>query len=160
MCENLKIQTPNVCAGIAELYGEVIFDLLQLSPKVICAYIVEDMCDKDSLLEWNVTFPGIPKPDIRELRLPNENMPPLKVLHLSDPHIDPLYETGSNANCGEPLCCRVESGRANNSNDKAGEWGDYRDCDPPKRLFNNLLDHIAATHKVNLKFTTFHQVTN
>ena len=31
---------------------------------------------------------------------------PLKIAHFSDIHIDPLYVTGSNANCSKPMCCR------------------------------------------------------
>ena len=34
----------------------------------------------------------------------------LKVLHLTDPHIDPYYVEGSNAVCEGPLCCNADSG--------------------------------------------------
>ena len=36
--------------------------------------------------------------------------PTLRILQLSDIHVDLLYKAGSNANCGEPLCCRGNDG--------------------------------------------------
>lgn len=33
----------------------------------------------------------------------------INVLHLSDWHIDPRYDIGSEANCSQYLCCRVQS---------------------------------------------------
>ena len=50
----------------------------------------------------------------------------LKVLQLSDTHWDPFYAEGSNAECGEPMCCRETSGPVMDERDKAGFWGDYR----------------------------------
>lgn len=31
---------------------------------------------------------------------------PLKIAHLSDIRIEPLYVTGSNSNCSKPICYR------------------------------------------------------
>lgn len=33
-------------------------------------------------------------------------LPPLKVVHYSDIHVDPFYVEGTNANCSKPICCR------------------------------------------------------
>lgn len=38
--------------------------------------------------------------------------PKLRILHVSDIHIDPGYEVGSKVKCGEPLCCRQGDGKA------------------------------------------------
>lgn len=70
------------------------------------------------------------------------------MLHISDVHIDPYYKEGSNANCGEPLCCRESSGSPSTPSDAAGYWGDYRNCDTPLRTLENMLAHINKTHKV------------
>lgn len=78
-----------------------------------------------------------------------EPVPQFKVLHLSDTHFDPYYEEGTNAECNEPLCCRLTNGPAASSQSRAGRWGDYRKCDTPKRTIDNMLQHIVATHAVN-----------
>jgi sphingomyelin phosphodiesterase len=76
--------------------------------------------------EWEVVFPPVPKPEVRELSLPLSGAPSFKVLHLSDTHYDPYYAEGSNADCNEPLCCR--QGRPASPQVSAGKWGDYRKC--------------------------------
>ena len=35
-----------------------------------------------------------------------EDYPKLKIVQLSDVHIDLAYKPGSKTDCGEPLCCR------------------------------------------------------
>jgi hypothetical protein len=39
--------------------------------------------------------------------------PQLKVVHLSDIHIDFDYAEGSNAQCDLPICCRAANGYTN-----------------------------------------------
>jgi hypothetical protein len=81
-----------------------------------------------------------------------------KVLHLSDTHFDPYYQEGTNAECNEPLCCRLTNGPAASPATAAGRWGDYRKCDTPKRTVDHMLQHIASTHPVswslNYKYLT------
>ncbi|KAK7069799.1 Sphingomyelin phosphodiesterase [Halocaridina rubra] len=72
--------------------------------------------------------------------------PVLKVLHLTDPHFDPDYRIGSNAVCEAPLCCNSDSGSPRKFSDAAGKWGDYRNCDSPRWLLQNMLHHIVTTH--------------
>jgi sphingomyelin phosphodiesterase len=71
----------------------------------------------------------------------------LKVLQLTDFHVDTEYTPGNDASCGEEICCRAEHGLPSNSDDAAGYWGDYRDCDMPVHTFENLVQQ-AATHTV------------
>jgi sphingomyelin phosphodiesterase len=66
----------------------------------------------------------------------------LRVLHLSDLHIDPFYEYGADSNCDEPLCCRSTSAK---SEAKAGYWGDYLECDSPNYTIEQLMSHINTT---------------
>lgn len=73
-----------------------------------------------------------------------------KVLHLSDTHFDPYYQEGTNADCKEPLCCRLTNGPALSAQTAAGRWGDYRKCDSPKRTVDHMLQHITSTHPVCL----------
>ena len=69
-------------------------------------------------------------------------------MHLSDTHFDPYYLEGSNADCNEPLCCRLTNGPAAKKEKAAGRWGDYRKCDTPQRTIDHMLQHISATHPV------------
>ncbi|KAK0246153.1 sphingomyelin phosphodiesterase [Armillaria nabsnona] len=85
-----------------------------------------------------------PKPD----PLPTPKRPSgkrLKVLHISDLHLDPRYATGSEANCTSGLCCR-----ADNSNTvgqaplfPAPRYGAYK-CDSPLALAMAALEAIPV----------------
>ena len=74
----------------------------------------------------------------------------MKVLHIADPHWDPEYLEGSNAKCGDPLCCRASSGTVKDPADSAGYWGDYRSCDMPWRTLESAVAHMAEHHNVSL----------
>ncbi|XP_044735214.1 sphingomyelin phosphodiesterase isoform X2 [Chrysoperla carnea] len=150
-CTSLKIQTPRVCEGITELFtGGVVYVLghSNLGPKEICSFIIGDACGDvyNPYHEWNVMFPPVPKPKVAPTELPKVGAPSFKVLHLSDTHFDPYYAEGSNADCNEPLCCRLTNGPAKTKEQAAGKWGDYRKCDTPKITIDNMLKHIADTH--------------
>ena len=77
-----------------------------------------------------------------------EDAPTLRILQLSDIHLDENYAVGSNTNCGEPLCCRASHGSPSTPSAGAGYWGDYRDCDIPPRTFDSLLNHLRTGEKV------------
>jgi len=53
---------------------------------------------------------------------------------------------GTNAECGEPLCCREDSGEVEKEEHRAGYWGDFRKCDTPLRTIEAMYSHIANTH--------------
>nr|XP_027229241.1 sphingomyelin phosphodiesterase-like [Penaeus vannamei] len=95
--------------------------------------------------EWTVSIHG-EKPPVAPVTLPGPDAPTLKVLHLSDTHMDPLYAPGSNAACPEELCCREESGIAETEEDEAWYWGDYRHCGSPPWMLEDMLAHARAAH--------------
>ncbi|XP_025421065.1 sphingomyelin phosphodiesterase isoform X2 [Sipha flava] len=150
-CTSFKLQTPRVCEGITELFsGEVVYVLqrINIGPEEICSFVIGDACGDvyNPTHEWDVVFPPVPKPTPIETKILKEPVPQFKVLHLSDTHFDPYYEEGTNADCNEPLCCRLTNGPAVSPQNRAGRWGDYRKCDTPKRTIDNMLQHIVATH--------------
>ncbi|XP_072401244.1 sphingomyelin phosphodiesterase isoform X1 [Diabrotica undecimpunctata] len=150
-CVNLKLQSPRVCEGITELFaGEVIYVLskVKIGPDEICSFVIGDACGDiyNPYHEWEVMFPPVPKPTVIEQNVPEANAPTFKVLHLSDTHYDPYYMEGSNADCAEPLCCRLTNGPATSKESAAGKWGDYRKCDTPKITVDHMLQHIQETH--------------
>ncbi|XP_067010810.2 sphingomyelin phosphodiesterase [Anabrus simplex] len=150
-CVSLKLQTQRVCEGITELFsGEVVYVLqrITLTPDEICSFVIGDACGDvyNPYHEWEVLFPPIPKPPEKPPLPPVPGAPAFKVLHLSDTHFDPYYQEGTNADCNEPLCCRLTNGPALSPKTAAGRWGDYRKCDTPKRTVDNMLQHISNTH--------------
>lgn len=150
-CVSLKIQTTRVCEGITDLFvDQVVYVLkrIQQGPDEVCSLIIGDACGNvfNPTHDWDVIFPPVPKPTPVPMPVPKDGAPSFKVLHLSDTHYDPYYHEGSNAECNEPLCCRLTNGPAPNKKAAAGRWGDYRKCDTPKRTVDNMLEHIAHTH--------------
>ena len=124
---------------------------VNMGPAQICSFVIGDACDDtfNPLHEWEVAFPPVKKPPIKPPIPPQESAPTFKVLHISDTHYDPYYHEGANAECNEPLCCRLTNGAPLTAFAAAGRWGDYRKCDTPKRTIDHMLKHIADTHSVS-----------
>ena len=59
----------------------------------------------------------------------------LKVMHISDLHIDLFYTPGKPSRCTEPVCCRVNSTLRPGETELAGYWGSLDDCDLPMQTF-------------------------
>ncbi|PNF24994.1 hypothetical protein B7P43_G07965 [Cryptotermes secundus] len=150
-CVSLNIQPARVCEGITELFGgEVVYVLkrINLGAEEICSFVIGDACGDvyNPYHEWKVIFPPVPKPVVTPPAAPTPGAPTFKVLHLSDTHFDPYYQEGTNADCKEPLCCRLTNGPARSPQTAAGRWGDYRKCDTPKQTVDHMLQHISSTH--------------
>ncbi|KPM07774.1 hypothetical protein QR98_0062760, partial [Sarcoptes scabiei] len=98
---------------------------------------------------WDLPIPNRPffyKPSFRWPFRPKQFF---KILQISDIHIDLDYRENANAVCGEPLCCRASSPQSNEPIDpknRAGYWGDYRDCDVPLRLVEETFKSIRHNH--------------
>ncbi|KAJ8666479.1 hypothetical protein QAD02_008141 [Eretmocerus hayati] len=128
-----------------------IFKQINMSAAQICSFVIGDVCGDiyNPLHEWEIVFPPVDKPPIKPPVLPLEGAPNFKVLHISDTHFDPYYQEGSNAECNEPLCCRITNGPPSTPAAAAGKWGDYRKCDTPKRTVDHMLKHISNSHQVS-----------
>ena len=101
--------------------------------------------------------------------------PTIRILQLSDIHIDFEYQPGALAECGQPLCCRnsstIKRGDVKSSSNEtsSGYWGDYRNCgiymiinfnesirnfkqnndlDVPLWTVENMFDHISKNEDV------------
>ncbi|CAG0921987.1 unnamed protein product [Notodromas monacha] len=92
---------------------------------------------------WTVPIPDVAKPVTETVVVP-EGVPLLKILHFADVHLDLLYEVGSEANCGKPLCCQSTSGPGLDV--LAGIFGAYEPCDTPQNAIDDAFQHILATH--------------
>ncbi|PCH42293.1 sphingomyelin phosphodiesterase [Wolfiporia cocos MD-104 SS10] len=84
----------------------------------------------------------------------------LKVLHLSDLHIDPRYEIGSEANCSQYLCCRAQSYNEfspNKTSQPAARYGSYS-CDAPYPLIIAAMQAVpvvTGTEESGFNFTIY-----
>ncbi|KAL6076104.1 Sphingomyelin phosphodiesterase [Balamuthia mandrillaris] len=67
-------------------------------------------------------------------------------LQLTDIHVDPEYQVGTNVDCDIPLCCREVYGEGT-----AREWGEYN-CDIPESLFTQMLATINSSMSLELDF--------
>ncbi|GMT05128.1 hypothetical protein PENTCL1PPCAC_27302, partial [Pristionchus entomophagus] len=164
VCEELQIVDNFICAGIASSFADeamwVVGEIL-IEPEELCGLLLENCGNfvHPSTLMWNLTIVG-GKPPVEAPKPIQKNGPTLKVLQLSDLHIDRKYEVGAEAKCGEPSCCRPfqdpdEVHNPNNERRKrdapvqvpAGKWGTVADCDAPYWLYEDMLDHVAKAHK-------------
>ncbi|XP_071502433.1 sphingomyelin phosphodiesterase-like [Diadema antillarum] len=159
VCKVLEIENARVCDyGVREFKDELIgvLTLHYLSPDQVCGTLLGPSCATtyDPNSDWNVTFPNNPKPPVTPVKLPKPGSPTLRVLHISDLHVDLMYQPGSNAECGEPICCRSNDGPPAPGVPGAGQWGDFRSCDVPLHLMINTLEEISTTQKVDFIYMT------
>jgi sphingomyelin phosphodiesterase len=64
----------------------------------------------------------------------------LRILHVSDLHVDTMYVTGGNSDCTSPLCCRSMVGA--NATNAASLWGAYT-CDLTPTMFKSWQSAVA-----------------
>lgn len=69
------------------------------------------------------------------------NRETVKVVLMSDLHVDYEYQEGQDNKCDHVLCCRVDSGPAPTKARRAGKWGDFN-CDLNERTMNSMFDFI------------------
>jgi hypothetical protein len=113
-------------------------DVSGVDGEYICNHLSSDFCPlpTTSPLDISGWFPK-PKPANGEARVPKSSGERVKVLHMSDFHLDPRYKVGSEGNCTNGLCCRSN---AENEDIKSGAvsypaplYGSF-DCDSPYDL--------------------------
>ena len=122
-------------------------DVTGLDGQYICNHLSSDFCDYPAVTplvpsDW---FPKLKPADAAD-RCPEPSGKRVKVLHMSDFHLDPRYKVGSEGNCTSDLCCR-----SNAENDDIAKgsisypaplYGAY-ECDTPYDLGLAALQAIA-----------------
>lgn len=73
-----------------------------------------------------------------------------RILHLSDLHLDLLYDEGSPVFCDHPHCCRHAFGDPGPGEEAAGHWGALAHCDIPVHTLEDLLSQAATIAKPDL----------
>ncbi|KAL6240483.1 hypothetical protein RBB50_012595 [Rhinocladiella similis] len=107
----------------------------------ICNSVSSTFCKIPSTLPSNTTKYFGPKP--ANVTVPKASGKRVKVLHMSDMHIDPRYSVGSNANCSSGLCCRANAGSTSGKVSlPAPLYGAFK-CDSPYFLLTSALESIS-----------------
>ncbi|KAN0134393.1 Metallo-dependent phosphatase-like protein [Lactarius tabidus] len=152
LCQQLQLSSSCNTTYGATTYGSVLTQVLANADvagydgTMLCQGFVANSCALPPTPALNLTgWFAKPKPN----PLPPPKQPSgerLKVLHLSDFHIDPRYATGSEANCTSGLCCRANNYNAGSINETlqpAPRYGSYK-CDTPFSLAAAVLEAIPV----------------
>ncbi|KAK7063317.1 Sphingomyelin phosphodiesterase [Halocaridina rubra] len=150
VCLAVTNYTDTYCEGYVPLIAPIVYHILttnNIDPQDFCGMIMSGYgCNTTNpARDWTIEIQG-EKPPIASIILPDPGEPTLKVLHLADTHFDPLYLPGSNADCGNELCCREESGVPETPEAEAWFWGDYRKCGSPRWMLEDMLTNIVSEH--------------
>ncbi|RDX52009.1 sphingomyelin phosphodiesterase [Lentinus brumalis] len=135
-------------------------DVGGLDGQMICSHFISGLCPLPPTTPLNLTgWFAKPKPD--PLPVPKKaSGKHLKVLHISDLHIDPRFATGAEANCTSGLCCRENNHNTQSPNQTvfpAPRYGAYL-CDSPFSLVTAALQSIpvlSGTQKTGFDFTLY-----
>ena len=92
----------------------------------------------EEINNWEVELPSLPPVSgpVPHSVLPEQGES-LKVLHITDIHIDLTYTEGSESQCGRPMCCSNTTGLASSPATEAGHWGDFS-CDVPAWTYTKV----------------------
>ncbi|KAI1103077.1 putative acid sphingomyelinase [Jackrogersella minutella] len=154
LCKRSGVQDDDVCAGAVALEGPIIAYSLRgmrigsRTSRLFCAALA-GLCAPPKVEQQpprgrNISFPT---PEPRATRPPASGLapPPLRVVHFSDVHVDPLYVVGASAVCGKPICCReyTDADRPGNNDSPAKSHGEHT-CDSPASLEESMYAAIRA----------------
>ncbi len=120
-------------------------DVSGLDGRYICNDLSKTFCPLPTTLPLNMT--GLfPRPKPANATAPKASGERVKVLHLSDFHIDPRYSASSEANCSASFCCRTNVHApglgAGQISLPAPLYGSFK-CDTPYYLALAVLQAIA-----------------
>jgi hypothetical protein len=114
-----------------------------LDGQYICSFLGSYCPAPNVTATFKAVFPS-PKPV--NAKKPCASGKKVKVLHLSDLHLDPRYQPGSEGNCTSSMCCRYAAPLANGSiaaiQAPAPLYGYYK-CDSPYYLALAALQSIG-----------------
>ncbi|KAI0330007.1 sphingomyelin phosphodiesterase [Cubamyces sp. BRFM 1775] len=149
-------------SGVGQIITQAIAhaDVGGLDGQMICARFFAGLCPAATaspldLSEWFAKPKPNPLPPPRKASGKR-----MKILHLSDLHIDPRYANGAEATCTTRPCCRAGNVNAKSPNETifpAPRYGTFT-CDPPLSLIVSALEAIpvlTGTEKAGFDFTLY-----
>ena len=73
----------------------------------------------------------------------------IKMVLISDLHLEYDYTIGAKVKCDRPACCKSDSGMANSTEEAAGKWGGYY-CDLKSETLDTMLAYVKDTVKPDI----------
>ena len=153
LCQKFQFESNATCVEeyAATNFGAIWTQVLAfaevagLDGRYICNYLSADFCSQPTTSPLNTTS-LFPKPKPADATAPRPSGKRVKVVHLSDFHLDPRYVAGSEADCSSSLCCRPEMDAAGVMLQDvllpAPLYGEFR-CDTPYYLGLAALQSIG-----------------
>ncbi|KAJ0319915.1 hypothetical protein Brms1b_003507 [Colletotrichum noveboracense] len=149
LCNAASSEDEDVCNGTLALEGPVIAASLRdltlgsKTAQVFCTTLL-GLCDYPEVEPYTVPMPlkTITSPLPANVSSNGTKPAPFKIAHFSDIHIDPLYVTGSNANCSKPIPY-TPADEPGNNDFPAGPFGDHN-CGAPLSLEQSMYAAINA----------------
>lgn len=159
-CASLTDILPlGICLGLLRVTSTDIgaifpaMDMQGTDGQTLCAFMF-GTCDLPAPPQFDISTmcKGVAKPAPK--RLTSGRREPLKVLHISDYHLDQRYVVGSEADCGGALCCRVfpYTNVSTPIVEPASLFGNYQ-CDTPEALATSLFRQLP--NATNLSWSDF-----
>lgn len=113
LCESYKLHSNGTCIVDFEAttFGDIWTQIISLADvtgadgQYICNSLSSSFCSAPYTATLNTTN-LFPKPKPANATVPKASGNRIKVLHMSDIHLDPRYDVGAEANCTSGLCCR------------------------------------------------------
>ena len=114
LCESTRFKSNSTCQSSysAGTFGAIwtqvlaFADVSGLDGQYICNSLSSTFCPAPTTSPLNTTN-LFPKPKPANVTAPAPSGKRVKVLHLSDFHLDPRYYATAEANCSSSLCCRT-----------------------------------------------------
>lgn len=143
LCNETKLHSASTCEEDfkATTFGAIWTQILAFADltgpdgQYICNSISTTFCPSPNATHLD-TSKLFPKPKPKNATAPKPSGKRVKVAHLSDFHLDPRYEVGSEGNCTSNLCCRHGNLNSNFNGSisvPAPLYG-YFECDTPYDL--------------------------
>lgn len=142
VCEALGVEDDDVCAGAIGLDGPILahdlrnMDIPSKTSELFCMTIF-GLCQwPDVDTSYSVAMSEKPANATRPV---SSGQTPIKVVHISDIHVDLNYTTGASYNCTKNICCRPYNAddEPDETNYPAGPYGNS-ECDSPLSLEESL----------------------
>jgi hypothetical protein len=124
---NSSCQTSYGAGNFGAIWTQVLAlaDVQGLDGRYICSTLSTNFCSVPTTSPLNVT--GLfPKPKPKNAIAPKASGKLVKVLHLSDFHLDARYSVASEANCSSGLCCRYSNALTSQAVFPAPLYGAYK----------------------------------
>ena len=143
----LNIYDKDVIDGMADKYGPIMFGNFYtryFSDYFFCEKV--ELCPPEKPINYsnsdNYAKKIIPQEERKSKEKPKKGGETLRMLQITDLHIDPYYKENTTTDCKKPICCRdPPSGEA--TAELSGKYGYEGKCDVPFELFNEFLEDAS-----------------